>query len=445
MAWNRNQRSSIIQNDRRHVWHPFTQSMTEIDPVIITRAKGASLYDDEGREILDLISSWWTCTHGHSHPEINAALSSQAETLEHVMFAGFTHPKAVSLATQLSGILAEDLNRVFYSDNGSTAVEVALKIAYQFWRNKGDKERSLFLAMEGGYHGDTLGAMSVGRGSGFFSLYEDLMCEVQPIPFSANWDGRLDIDETENIAIRELEKVLEQKQNKIAAIIMEPLLQGAGGMKICRPVFVDRICSLVREASIPVIFDEIATGFGRTGTMFAYEQTNTVPDIICLSKGLTAGYMPLSVTVVRDQIYDQFLGPDFSTALAHGHSFTANPLATAVAVRSLELFQEENTLDRITQIEERHCRFLEQLQMRRSVHHCRYLGSILAADLTMGSDYKSPISVFLRDWYLEYGFNIRPIGATLYLMPPYCIDEKQLDLAYEVLLEGLILAEKKYL
>jgi len=430
--------SKIRDLDKRHAWHPFTQHAVEVDPIVIAKAKGASLFDEEGAEILDLISSWWTCTHGHAHPEINKALCNQAEQFEHVMFAGFTHAPAAKLAAKLSSVLPGSLNRVFFSDNGSTAIEVALKLAYQYWRNKGDEGRQLYLAFDGAYHGDTFGAMAVGKGSGFFSLFEDLMFEVKALPYPATWVGDDDLETKEEQALAALEVILKTHGDAIAGLIIEPLVQGAGGMRMCRPEFIAAMVTRVQAIGIPVIFDEVATGFGRTGTLFALEQAGIVPDVICLSKGLTSGYMPMSVTVARDEIFDVFLGDDFGRALAHGHSFTANPLACAVALRSLELFDEENTLERISRISAQHRAFLESQKDNPMITRPRSTGTIMAFDLPLGEgSYKSEASEFLRDYFVKNGLNIRPLGPTIYLMPPYCITEDELARAYQEILLGL--------
>ena len=430
--------SRTLDLDRRHVWHPFTQHATERAPVPIVRAEGAVLHDEDGREILDLIASWWTCVHGHAHPHVSGALAEQAATLEHVMFAGFTHAPAAELAGALSAVLPGDLNRVFFSDNGSTAVEVALKLAYQYQRNQGQPHRRGYLAFDGGYHGDTLGAMSVGRGSGFFTLFEDLMCQVRATPYAPTWEDDADVETREAEAIDAFEAALQAHGETSAAVIIEPLLQGAGGLRMCRPSFVRRIAELARDAGLLVIFDEVATGFGRTGTMFAAEQIGTVPDIICLSKGLTAGYMALSVTVARDPVFDAFLGNDFGRALAHGHSYTANPLACRVALASLELFETEATLSRIAHIAARHRAYLTELMAHSRTEHARTLGSVLAFDLAGTSrEYMSEDGMRLRNWCLDHGLNIRPLGGAVYMMPPYCISDAQLDRAYAGLLEGL--------
>ena len=430
--------SKLLDSDRKHIWHPYTQHATEAEPLVVTRAHGATLVSDEGQEILDLMASWWTCVHGHAHPELNVALARQAGEMEHVMFGGFTHAPAIKLAERLSAILPGSLNRVFYSDNGSTAVEVALKLAYQYWRNKGETKRTMFLAFDGAYHGDTLGAMSVGKGCAFFSLFEGLMCEVRPLPFADAWEGDDGIAAREAHALAEINAILDEIGGSAAALIVEPLMQGAIGMRLCRPEFLRAVVERARAAGMLVIFDEVATGFGRTGKMFALDHTGFEPDLVCLSKGLTSGYMPLAATVARDPIFESFLDESFERALPHGHTFTANPLACAVALRSLELFDEEETMQRVAHIEERHARALDALAAHPRVSKPRRLGTLLAFDLEGGGEgYKSDESLVLRDWYLANGLNIRPLGPAVYLLPPYCISDQELDRAYQGLAAGL--------
>lgn len=425
-----------IARDKRYVWHPYTQHATEVEPTVIARAKAASLFDTEGREILDMISSWWTCTHGHSHPKINAALARQAEEMEHVMFAGFTHAPAANLAEKLASLLPADLNRVFFSDDGSTSVEAAIKIALQSWVNRGEP-RHLLVAFDGGYHGDTLGAMSVGRSSQMFGAFKELMCQVCVLPYPATFEGDNAAEEREADALSAFEALLADRRQAIAALIIEPMMQGAAGIRFCRPSFLRRLVELAQDAGIIVIFDEVATGFGRTGTLFAMEQAGVVPDLVCLSKGITAGYMPLAATVARDYLFDMFLGDSFDRALAHGHSFTANPLACAVALAALGLYEEEQTMARIAQINARHQAMLEVLAARDDVSKLRLLGSVLAFEVEDAGQYQSEASRKLRAWYLAHGFNIRPIGSTVYLMPPYCITEGELSRAYAGMIEGL--------
>lgn len=430
--------SDILTADRRHIWHPYTQHATEAPPIVVSHAKGASLFTEDGREILDLVASWWTTVHGHAHPAINQALSDQAARMEHVMFGGFTHEPAAELATKLAGVLPGDLDRVFFSDNGSTAVEVALKIAYQYWRNIGEVGRDLFLAFDGAYHGDTLGAMSVGRGCDFFPLFGELMCPVEALPFAETWDGDTEIEAREAQTLAAIEATLADHGSRTAALIVEPLMQGAIGMRLCRPQFLRAVIERARAHDILIIFDEVATGFGRTGTLFALEQVDVVPDLVCLSKGLTSGYLPLSVTVAREALFQSFLGDTFETALPHGHTFTANPLACAVALRSLALFEEEDTLDRIANISARHKAMLPDLAAHPKASRARALGTMLAFDLADEADgYKSDASLALRDWYIDHGLNIRPLGPAVYLMPPFCITDAELDRAYAGLIEGL--------
>ncbi len=427
----------VLARDRRHVWHPFTQHGLGEAPTVIARAKDASLFDAEGREILDLISSWWTCTHGHAHPKLNAALAEQAARFEHVMFAGFTHEPAVSLAERVAALLPADLSRVFYSDDGSTSVEVALKIAYQYWVNLGETQRRVLVAFDGGYHGDTLGAMSLGRGSEMFGAFNELMFKVCVLPYPATFAGDEAVEAREAEALSAFEVLLQAHPREIAALIVEPLLQGAGGMRMCRPEFLRRLAETAREAGVLVILDEVATGFGRTGTLFAHEQAGIVPDLICLSKGLTAGYMPLALTVAREALFEAFLSDSFDRALPHGHSFTANPLACAVALASLDLFETEQTMARIAGIAARHRDMLAVLAARGDVAQPRVLGTVLAFEAKGLGAYQSAESRRLRDWYLAHGLNIRPLGETLYLMPPYCITDDELTRAYAGLVEGL--------
>jgi adenosylmethionine---8-amino-7-oxononanoate aminotransferase len=427
----------LLARDRRHVWHPFTQHGIEAEPLLIAGASGASLYDADGREILDLISSWWTCTHGHCHPKLNEALAAQAARFAHVMFAGFTHQPAVDLATALAQLLPGDLSRVFYSDDGSTSVEVALKIAYQYWINRGEGRRRVFLSFDGGYHGDTVGAMSLGRGSGFFNLFRNIMCQVAVLPFPYTFEGDEAAEGCEVGALTAIEDRLWNGSHDVAALIIEPLLQGAGGMRMCRPKFLRSLVEMAQSAGILVILDEVATGFGRTGTLFAMQQAGVVPDLVCLSKGLTSGYMPMAATVVRDKVFDGFLGETFDRALPHGHSFTANPLACAVALRSLMLFAEEDTLERIARIGARHRDMLGVLASREEVARPRALGSVLAFDLKGEAGYQSAQSQALKAWFISHGLNIRPLGPTVYLMPPYCITDVELSRAYAGLIEGL--------
>lgn len=429
--------SSLSDKDAAYIWHPFTQHQTEATPPVITSAKGASLFDDQGNEIIDMISSWWTCVHGHSHPALNKALSDQAAAMEHVMFAGFTHKPAIALAEEIVGRLPGNLSKIFFSDNGSTAVEVALKLSYQYWKNKGETGRTKFLAFEKAYHGDTVGAMSVGKGSGFFNPFTDLFFTVDTLPFVDTWENDKTVDGREKEALAAIDKTMRDNKDHIAALIVEPIMQGASGIRLCRPSFIKTVSDMARAQGILVIYDEVAVGFGRLGTLFACEQIGFTPDFMCLSKGLTSGYLPMALTVTTQSVFDEFLDQGFGKAFTHGHTFTANPLACAVALRSLYLFDEENTLNKIARIEERHREFSPTLQARPEVEKVRVHGSALAFNLVGSDGYKSTASESLRDYYQAHGFNIRPLGSAVYLMPPFCITDDQLERAYKILLDGL--------
>ncbi|HYD63933.1 adenosylmethionine--8-amino-7-oxononanoate transaminase, partial [Azospirillum sp.] len=337
----------IVELDRRHLWHPFTQAATAPEPIPVVRAEGVSLFTADGREILDLISSWWVNLHGHAHPAIVEAIARQAATLEQVIFADFTHAPAATLAARLAGILPEGLTRVFFSDDGSTAVEVAMKMARQFWRNRGDGRRRRYLAFDGAYHGDTFGAMSVGKSSGFYEPFHDLLFEVSHLDYPATWDGDAEVEAKEAAALAKLDAWLADHGDDVAAFIAEPLVQGAAGMRMVRPAFLRAVVERVRAAGALVIFDEVMTGFGRTGALFASLRAGIAPDLICLSKGLTGGFLPLSATVTTEAIYEGFLDGSFDRAFAHGHSFTANPLGCAAALASMDLLLAPETLARL--------------------------------------------------------------------------------------------------
>ncbi len=427
----------LITLDQRHIWHPFTQERTAPPAIAIASARGALLRGVDGRDYLDLISSWWVTTHGHAHPVVARAIAEQAAKLEQVIFAGFTHEPAVTLATRLVEKLPVGLSKVFFSDNGSTAVEVALKMARQYWRNRG-RERSRFLAFEGGYHGDTVGAMSAGYTTGFFEPFRNMLFPVDTLPYPGTWLGDDGVAARERRALAALDDYLDRYGADCAAVIVEPLVQGASGMNMCRPEFIQALGNRLREAGILLIFDEVMTGFGRTGTLFACEKTGTTPDIICLSKGLTAGFLPMSVTVCTETIHAAFLGADFDRAFAHGHSFTANPLGCAAAVASLELFETENSLQRVADIETIHRHWLKKLAAHPRVLHPRVCGVIAALDLsTPDPGYGSKVAPLLKHYFLDRGLLIRPLGNVLYLLPPYCIDPADLHRAWTVVKEAL--------
>lgn len=428
----------LLALDRRHVWHPFTQAKTAPDSVLIRSGKGAVVYGADGKEYLDLVSSWWVNLHGHAHPYIADAIAEQAHKLEQVIFAGLTHEPAVRLAQRLTSLLPGDLNRVFYSDNGSTAVEVALKLALQYWRNLGRPERRRYLAFEGGYHGDTVGAMSVGVSSGFYAPFEDLLFEVDVLPFPETWEGDAAVAEKEDRCLSALEAYLDRRGDETAAAIIEPLVQGVGGMRMCRAEFLQALVQKLRAAGGLVIFDEVMTGFGRTGDLFACLKAGVTPDLICLSKGLTAGFLPLAATVCRDPIYEAFLDTGFDKAFAHGHSFTANPLGCAAGLASLDLLMKEETRARIAAIEARHRKHMARLAHHPKVTRPRVTGTIAALNVEVEDrGYAAAIGPRLKAFFLENGLLLRPLGEVIYFLPPYCISDSQLDRSYDTLERAL--------
>ncbi|KAA0683125.1 adenosylmethionine--8-amino-7-oxononanoate transaminase [Azospirillum brasilense] len=422
--------TDTIALDRRHVWHPFTQAQTAPEPLAVTHGKGVSLFTEDGREILDLISSWWVNLHGHAHPAIAGAIAEQAHRLEQVIFADFTHSPAARLAARLAEVLPGGLDRVFYSDNGSTAVEVALKLAWQYWRNKGEVQRRRFLAFEGSYHGDTFGAMAAGVGSGFYEPFHELLFAVDRMPYPATWDGDPEVEAKEAAALDWLDRWLTANGAELVAVIIEPLVQGASGMRFCRPEFLRAMAARVRAAGALVIFDEVMTGFGRTGALFASHKAGVAPDLICLSKGLTGGFLPLSVTACGASIYEAFLGAGFDRAFAHGHSFTANPLGCAAALASLELTTSAETAANLARIETRHRAAIADLSSHPKLSRGRVMGTIAAIEVNDAQGYTAAVGQTLKRFFLERGLLLRPLGPVIYLLPPYCVTDGQLDRAY---------------
>ncbi|MEO5333441.1 MAG: adenosylmethionine--8-amino-7-oxononanoate transaminase [Magnetococcus sp. YQC-5] len=424
-----------IALDRKHIWHPYTQEATALPPIPMASGRGAWLYGMDGQEYLDLIASWWVSIHGHAHPAIARAIATQAGQLEQVIFAGFTHEPAIRLVEALVARLPKGLTRFFFSDDGSTAVEVAMKMARQYWLNLG-QERSRFLVFEGGYHGDTVGAMSAGQSSGYFNAFRPLLFNVDTLVYPATWEGDEAVEAKENAALLALDLYLERHGTECAAVLIEPLVQGAGGMRMCRPGFVAALAARLKAAGVLLIFDEVMTGFGRTGTLFACEKAGVEPDLLCLSKGLTGGFLPMSLTVCREEIHAAFLGETFARALAHGHSFTANALGCAAALASLELFTTENTLQRIAAIEAIHRERLAALHHR--VRCPRVMGAIAAFELKIpDTGYASTTTPRLIRFFLERGLIIRPLGAVIYLMPPYCISPTDLHRGWDGIEEAV--------
>jgi len=400
------------------IWHPFTQHGLGEPIPLIERADGAFLHGADGSRWIDAISSWWVTTHGHCHPRIMAAIAGQAQQLDQLIFAGWTHEPAESLAAGLRAIMPETLTRVFFSDSGSTSVEVALKMALGFWRNRGI-DRHRIVVMEHSYHGDTIGAMSVGARGVFNRAYEPLLFDVDTVPFPASGGEQATFDALDAAC-----------RAGAAAFIVEPLVLGAGGMLVYPPAVLAEMRRICAAHEVLFIADEVMTGWGRTGTLLACEQAGIVPDLLCLSKGLTGGAMPLAVTMASEAIWEAHFSADRGQMFFHSSSYTANPIACAAANANLAVWREEPVAERIATLSARQAVRLDRLG---NVENPRLCGTIAAADLPGGAGYLADAAPRLMAAAREAGVLLRPLGNTVYVMPPYCIDEAALDAVYEVI------------
>lgn len=412
--------SRLSERDARVAWHPYTQHGLEPEALPVVAARDAVLELEDGSTLIDAISSWWTVLHGHANPRLVAALSEQAARLDHVLFAGCTHEPAVALAEELLAVAPPGLARVFYSDDGSTAVEVALKIALQAHRHAGAHERRVFVALTGAYHGDTFGAMGVGEREPFFTPFADLLFEVRHVPPDA----------------AALEAALDELGPRAAGVILEPLVQGAAGMRMHGPDFLRAARTACDQRELFLIADEVMTGFGRTGTLFACEQAGIAPDLLCLAKGLTGGVFPLSATLCSAALFERFLSDERARALFHGHSFTANPIGCAVARASLALCRENDVPARLDAIGTRiHARVAERLGARAGELDLRRTGGIVALDLPDPGGYLAARALELRKRSLERGVLLRPLGNVLYAMPLAATTPEQCDRIADVIVE----------
>jgi adenosylmethionine-8-amino-7-oxononanoate aminotransferase len=412
---------NLKQADQQHVWHPFDAFRQASDNILIKRGEGAFLITEDGRRIYDAISSWWVNLHGHAHPHIAAAIAKQASTLEQVIFSGFTHEPAVTLASRLAAKLPGDLSKVFFSDNGSTSVEVALKMAIQYAYNQG-KQKKKMIAIHGAYHGDTFGAMAVGERGLFTRPFEEKLFEVDFLPFP---DGENDAE-----VIAAMHKFTKDKD--VAAFIYEPLLQGSAGMRTYSAEVLDQLMTIARKNEVLCIADEVFTGFGRTGKWFASEYLSSSPDIICLSKGITGGFLPLGVTVCTEKIYRKFDSKDAEHLFYHGHSYTANPIACAAANASWELMEKEETWTNIKKIESMHQGFIKQIKDYPSVIRASSSGTIFSVEIKSETEtgYTNAIREKLYTHFLNRNILVRPLGNILYLVPPYNTPENTLVEVY---------------
>ncbi|ATD66997.1 MULTISPECIES: adenosylmethionine--8-amino-7-oxononanoate transaminase [Luteimonas] len=440
--------------DLAAVWHPCTQMREhpDVQPLLpIERGEGAWLIESGGRRILDSGSSWWTNLHGHAEPRIAEAIATQARTLEQVILAGCTHPRAVELAERLLRLAPREpgrapLTKVFYADNGSAGVEVALKMAFQWFQNRGDApQRTKFVALQNGYHGETLGALAVGDIPLYRRVYAPLLCESvfapSPDAYLAR-DGLSAAGQAEEAADA-LAQLLDEHAGEICALILEPLIQCAGGMRMHDPVYLKRVRELCDAHGIFLIADEIAVGFGRTGTLFACEQAGIQPDLLCLSKGLTGGFLPLSTVLATQALYDGFLDASRERAFLHSHSYTGNPLACAAALASLDIFESDDVLARNRGTAAKMATLAAEVGMHRHVADTRRTGMVVAFELTRDGDRRTPFDPALRVGLRAYrhaverGVLLRPLGDILYWMPPYCIDDAQLQLLTAVTAEAI--------
>jgi adenosylmethionine-8-amino-7-oxononanoate aminotransferase len=415
---------NLSQRDKAVIWHPFTQAQTAKDPIAIVKAEGIWLYAEDGQRYLDGTSSWWVNAHGHCHPYIAEQIAQQAAQLEHIIFAGFTHEPAVLLAEKLIAVLPGNQSRIFYSDNGSTSVEVALKMALQFHFNKGE-ERTKILAFSNAYHGDTFGAMSVGARNAFNAPFGKLLFEVMHV--DAPEQGN------EEHCIEEFRKILTDE--KPAAFIFEPLVQGANGMRMHSANVLSELIALCREHGVLTIADEVFTGFYRTGKRFACDHITHQPDIVCLSKTLTGGTLPLGVTAAPEFVYEAFLSNDKYKTFFHGHSFTANPIACRAALASLELLQKPECLNNIEQIVLEHLQFADEIKGHPRISEIRILGTIIAIELMTDAErgYMNPVSENITEFFLERNIYLRPLGNVIYCTPPYVITKSELAIIYNAI------------
>jgi len=405
------------------VWHPFTQHAMQPEATLIARGEGAWLETADGRRIFDAISSWWVVTHGHRHPHIVRAIKDQADRLDQVIFAGFTHAPAEQLARRLVAITPPELDYVFFSDSGSTSVEVALKMALGFWRHRGEN-RSRILALQDAYHGDTIGGMSVGERGVFNAPYDPLLFQVDRLPFPSADHEQATLDALQTAC----------RNGGVAALIAEPLILGAGGMLIYPPWVLAEMKRICQAHGVLFIADEVMTGWGRTGTLFACEQAGITPDIACYSKGLTGGSLPLAVTLCRADIFDAHYSTDRTRTFFHSSSYTANPIACAAALANLEIWDTEPVMERITRLASWHATRLDRFRDDRRFKNVRQIGTIAALDVVAGdAGYMANIGPSLHQSFRERGLLVRPLGNTIYLMPPYCSSEADLDLVYDAI------------
>ncbi|MEQ6121265.1 adenosylmethionine--8-amino-7-oxononanoate transaminase [Reichenbachiella sp. MALMAid0571] len=409
------------------IWHPFTPLITEHEPLKIVKGEGVYLHTEDGRKIIDAVSSWWVSIHGHGNKDIAKAIYEQALQLEHVIFAGFTHNPALKLVNNLKQILPEGVSKFFFSDDGSTSIEVALKMAFQYWYNQGVLNKTKVIAIKGAYHGDTFGSMSVGDRSVFTKPFFPFLFDIELLDFPEK--------DKEQEVIEQFEQLTDQ--GDIASFIFEPLVQGSGGMRMYSPEVLDRLINIAQSKGIICIADEVMTGFGRTGKLFAMDHLKNDADIMCLSKGLTGGTMAMGLTTCNQKIVDAFESDELSKALLHGHSYTGNPITCAAANASFNILMDKSCEDSRIRINSLHNAFAEKLKEYKVVENVRILGTILAFDIKGhgSTSYDNEIRKKIFPYFIEKGILLRPLGNVIYFMPPYIISNEQLEEVYKAVLE----------
>ncbi|MCF2874516.1 MULTISPECIES: adenosylmethionine--8-amino-7-oxononanoate transaminase [unclassified Tenacibaculum] len=417
---------TLQERDKQHLWHPLKQHQTHPDSLGIVKAKGCILTDENGNEYIDAISSWYTCMFGHCNDFITNKVYKQMQTLDQIMFSDFTHEPAVALSEELIKILPKNQNRIFFNDNGSTAVEAGIKMALQYYFNKGEK-RNTFVAFENGFHGDTFGAMSVSGLSVYNGPFEDFLMDIKRIPVP-NGNNNQEI-------LTLLKQIV--SENSIAGFIYEPLVQGAAGMKIHKAEDLDSVLQFFKNNDILTIADEVMTGFGKTGNNFASDEIATKPDIICLSKALTAGLVPMAITSCTEDIYNEFLSNDIAKGFFHCHTYSANPIACSAALASIELLQSDEIQKNIQRISKAHQDFSNQIANHAKITEVRSKGVILAIDLKTNAGRYGTLRDQLLKSFMDKGVFLRPLGNTIYIQPPYVITEQQLQKVYTTIKEVL--------
>lgn len=438
-----NKTQELLEKDLKYVWHPFTQ-MKDYEkndkPIIIEKGEGVYLWDTDGNKYIDGISSWWVNVLGHCNPRLNQAVINQLNKIEHVLLAGFSHEPVIELSEKLIKLMPEEITRVFYSDNGSTAVEVALKMAYQYCVQTGKTNRNKFIALKNSYHGDTIGAVSVGGVDLYHHVYKPLLFDVHQAesPYCYRCPEGKCPDSCKIECINSMEKIFKENTDEIIGVVIEPLNQAAGGMIIYPEQYLKKVRELCDKYDALLIDDEVAMGFGRTGKMFAFEHAGIVPDIICLAKGLTGGYLPLATTLVKEKIYQAFYDDyENKKTFYHGHSFTGNPLAASVAVECLKIYEEDKIIESIQPKIKKLSKEMEKLRYHKNVGDIRQIGMVGAIELVKDKRTKEAYPLSERIGYkiykegLKRGVIIRPLGNVLYFLPPLIIEENEIETLVE--------------